>query len=399
MRCFIYLIFIIGLAACNSIPSNLFKLEGFVEDAEDSEAIILYYYTLINNEWLEVVDTTEIINGKFLFEGKIDELTAAELVFDGSNIVFSARIYLEPTTMKLRINKSQPYAYEITGTSVDMEIVELKKALDREEKTVHQYMEALNDIIEQLILHAHNMHVQDSLINIRSQIRTDLAIAFQNMYHTQLDFISKHNTYQIIPDLLYLHSRTDDTITINHIEHIFHNLPERSKTGLLGKLAWQQIDYQKSKNADTSIGNIAPDFTRKDFTGKTVKLSDFKNENFVLLDFWANWCAPCVKEIPKLKDLYNTYNEKGLMIISISLDGDRNNWLEGINKYELGAWPQVLNKESNFLLNKDDIFFVEYNVETGSIPHFILIDKQGIILAHWKELGEEQLFEIDKLLQ
>ena len=121
---FLYVCIIISLVACNRVPSNSFKLEGFAEGAENSEDIILYYSILQDSEWHEIADTTKILNGKFLFEGKIDDLTAAELCFDDPYVVISARIYLEPTTMKLQINKSQPYAYKLSGTKVYMRKVD-----------------------------------------------------------------------------------------------------------------------------------------------------------------------------------------------------------------------------------------------------------------------------------
>ena len=51
-----------------------------------------------------------------------------------------------------------------------------------------------------------------------------------------------------------------------------------------------------------------------------VELANYKNKTFVLLDFWASWCMLCLKEIPKMKEVYKKYNEKGLTIIGISLD-------------------------------------------------------------------------------
>ena len=59
-----------------------------------------------------------------------------------------------------------------------------------------------------------------------------------------------------------------------------------------------------------------------------VELANYKNKTFVLLDFWASWCMPCLKEIPKMKEVYKKYNEKGLTIIGISLDRVKDSWSE-----------------------------------------------------------------------
>jgi len=388
------------LIACNRTPSNSFKLEGFVEGTKDSENMILYYYILKNGEWYEIADTTKIINGKFLFEGNIDELTAASLCFDdsNSNVIIDTRIYLEPTTMKLRINKNQPYVYELSGTKVEKENIELRKELESDEEIFYKNLEYLNEIIKQIKLNNNNIIVRDSLFNNFNQYNAECNIG-NKINKKRLDFIQRHNTYRIVPDLLYLLTKSD-SIPIDVIKHIYNNLPEQSKNSLMGTFARKQIEYQESvqKSKENSlIGCIAPDFIRKDASGKTVRLSDFKNKNFVLLDFWASWCSPCIEEIPKVKNLYNKYGKKGSVIISISLDTDSANWLNAIDKYKLETWSQILSiqKRGESVFNNDDLCNL-YNVER--IPYFILIDKQGIIMTRWEYLGKEQLIELDRIL-
>ena len=401
MRLFFYACVIIGLAACNTIPSNSFKLEGFIEGAEDSEILILYYDILKNNELHSIADTAKIINGKFLFEGKIDELTAASLKFDFPYVVISTRIYLEPTTMELRINKNQPYAYKLSGTKVEKENLELRKELEADEKTYHEDAICMNDILEQLHLYSNNIPVRDSLYNLFQYIQNQKRQpAFKKRINTYLGFSLKHNTYRIVPDLIYLLAKSE-SIPIDTLKYIYNNLPKPLKTGLMGKLAYKQIEYQEKyleSKRNSSIGNPAPSFTRKDPSGKTIRLSDFKNKSFVLLDFWASWCNPCIAEIPCLKKVYERYKDKGLTIINISLDKDVSNWLNAINQYQLETCPQILDaKDENnkSRINTDDISFL-YNVE--AIPHYILIDKQGKIIARWEFLNNEQIVELDNIL-
>ena len=66
-------------------------------------------------------------------------------------------------------------------------------------------------------------------------------------------------------------------------------------------------------------GDTAPQWTAKDFEGNTVKLSDFKGK-YVLLDFWATWCTPCIAEIPNLKETYKAHGGDQFEIIALSLD-------------------------------------------------------------------------------
>ena len=398
---FFFICIIVCLTACNS-SSNSFKLDGFVKGAEDSEKMILYYDILKNNEWHEIADTAIITNGKFLFEGNIDELTAAVLVFEYFDVAISARIYLEPTKMKLLINKSQPYAYKLSGTKAEKENIELRKDLESDERIFYEGSKRMDDIFKQIKLNAgdNNLPVVDSLYNLLQYTKEQTVTIRPKMDKTRLDFMLKHNTYRIAPDLLYILAKSK-SIPIDTLKYMYDNLPERSRTSLMGKRALKQIEYlerEKDTSEDTTedalVGSPAPDFSRKDYSGKTIRLSDFKNKKFVLLDFWASWCIPCIKAIPKIKNLQDQYDKKGLVFTSISLDTDSTNWIKAIKKYQLEAWPQILSVEDKN--NADDISFI-YNVER--IPHYILIDKQGKIIAIWGYLGEEQLNIIDRMLK
>jgi peroxiredoxin len=121
-----------------------------------------------------------------------------------------------------------------------------------------------------------------------------------------------------------------------------------------------------------SVGQKAPDFTVRGIDGKEVKLSDYKGK-YVMLDFWASWCAPCREENPNVVKLYAVYHPKGLNILGISLDVDKSLWQKAIDKDKL-TWSHASD-----LKNFEGPVEMLYRVE--AIPANFVIDPNGIIIA------------------
>jgi thiol-disulfide isomerase/thioredoxin len=92
--------------------------------------------------------------------------------------------------------------------------------------------------------------------------------------------------------------------------------------------------------------------------------------NYLLVDFWASWCGPCRKSIPKVKELYALYNNKGLEIVSVSIDTDDQAWRQAMADEQM-PWKQV------FSPNKDKTL-KDFNIQ--GVPTLFLVDRQGRIL-------------------
>ncbi|MBR6883905.1 MAG: TlpA family protein disulfide reductase, partial [Bacteroidales bacterium] len=93
---------------------------------------------------------------------------------------------------------------------------------------------------------------------------------------------------------------------------------------------------------------------------------------YVILDFWATWCAPCVQSIPTLKEVYAKYHDKGLEIYSISQDSKAKEWKTFVAENEM-TWINVLAKGGKV--------YKDYGIQF--IPTVFLIDcKTGEILVH-----------------
>lgn len=121
-----------------------------------------------------------------------------------------------------------------------------------------------------------------------------------------------------------------------------------------------------------SVGHKAPDFTTTGLDGKPVKLSDYKGK-YVLVDFWASWCAPCRQENPNVVRQYGIYKSKGLNILGISLDVDKSKWQEAVNQDKL-AWDHASDLK-NFEGPTERLYHIM------AIPSNFMIDPQGNIVA------------------
>ncbi len=125
---------------------------------------------------------------------------------------------------------------------------------------------------------------------------------------------------------------------------------------------------------DEIIGMSAPDFTLKSVSGEDTSLSSFRGK-VVVLNFWATWCPPCVKEMPSLNKLYKNYKEQGIIVIAASTD----NSIAKINKF-------LKRNPVDFIVVSDPDYRTSRDFKVFSLPTSFLIDKDGKIVK--KYLGE-----------
>ena len=124
-------------------------------------------------------------------------------------------------------------------------------------------------------------------------------------------------------------------------------------------------------------GDLVPDIKLKDASGKKIGLSELNGELNVII-FWASWCPHCIRELPKLQELYNQMDGK-LGVYAISVDTSRTDWTNAVENYGL-RWTNV-NDLKGWESESLSLFGI------SSTPTLILLDRN----LHW--IGRASSFE------
>lgn len=133
----------------------------------------------------------------------------------------------------------------------------------------------------------------------------------------------------------------------------------------------------KGYNSGPKEGSKAPDFSLKNSQGDSLSISQYNNQ-VILINFWATWCAPCVSEMASLDRLYQKYKDRGFVVLAISVDEDGWKPIDEFLKKIPVTFPILLD--------------LDYKVAdlygTYRVPESYLIDKKGNIAE--KILGAQE---------
>ncbi|EKF55909.1 alkyl hydroperoxide reductase/ thiol specific antioxidant/ Mal allergen [Galbibacter marinus] len=149
---------------------------------------------------------------------------------------------------------------------------------------------------------------------------------------------------------------------------VFKNLGVNKNENVL---ILERMVLPKNQLYSTQIGFKAIKFSGKQFKKDiSISLDDLKGK-YVLLDFWATWCAPCIEEIPTLRELYEKTSKSNFEIISIVGDSPIESLEQLIKKHSI-SWPQIISNDLNLIKEK-------YHI--NGYPTTYLLNPEGEIIA------------------
>lgn len=272
--------------------NDFFLLSGKVI-GRDTGRIFLSYF---NSEEKWVADTTYLENGNFKFKGKINQPTYAglkgyhkEINFDEADYV---GIFLEPTKQTISLIENNYKNAIMKGSHSQLEYDSLKMKFD----SIELKWKLINDEYLQVKRSIINHPIGDSLLKIKfDSIKEILKLKSSGVKTAGLSFIAQHpNSYVSAYFLgIYLNS-----LSIDSAKFFYSQFTPEVKNSRYGY--WDKTEINKIKQ--NSIGGVVSNFSVKDINGQEISIHLLKGK-FILLNFWASWCAPCREEIPLFKKI------------------------------------------------------------------------------------------------
>jgi len=358
------------LTGCQQKKKGGFTVEGTFKNADKLSMVagpINYAYLLEvpsgKDQQPFVLDSVKLSgnNGHFSLTANTKNQELHEIVF-GNNAIAVPLINDAPEVkINVDLGKRDDF-YEVDGSEGSRQLKDLINFFGRKNYEMERSMMQLDSL--------KSTHAPDSML-LAATTQKNNAIQELNTYLRQ--FINTNSNPTLCALVLGWSSRS---FSKEEFEAALGNLVRKypdNPTLQSVKQDYEQQLAQMSKSGDSSwVGKPAPELTLPDVNGRPVSIASFKGK-YVLVDFWASWCGPCRAENPNVVQAYNEYKNKNFAILGISLDKEKDAWLEAIKSDNLG-WTHV--SDLKYWQSKAAEVF-----QISGIPFNVLVDPQGKIVA------------------
>ena len=311
----------------------------------------LYLLARSSEEKTDTLGHCDFKRGKFSLQAMLEEPMMAQLVVDGFSGGFM--LFVEPG-VNYQAYLSEGENYYIRGGALNDSYTAHMKVSDSLRVAIAGLQERYDAMRVAKKFRSASL-VNDTLRSEQEKLR-----------NLTTEFL-KGNDNIISSYTLYSNIVMRDA-NLGETRRMYATLGEGAKATQYGRMIEERI----ARMAKTEGGAQAPDFTLPDTLGNMVTMSRVKGK-VKIVDFWASWCGPCRLNNPALRQLYEEFHSKGLVIIGVSLDTNKASWMKAIEKDGLN-WINV----SSLKGWKCDVVG-QYSVK--GIPALFVLDENNNIIA------------------
>lgn len=303
--------------------------------------------------------------GSFSLTGMTRAQDIFELVFGNNAITVPLINDASEVRVNVDLGKKDDF-YEVSGSEASSQLKDLITLFGKKNFEVEKSMADLDSLKaanapDSLLLAATNKKnnaIQDLNTYLKQILNTSnnaticaLALGWSSRSFSKSEFEGS------MADLL---RKYPDNIVLNGLKQNYDQ-----------QLA-QMAEQERKDQENSWVGKQAPDLSLPDASGRSISLASYKGK-YLLVDFWASWCAPCRAENPNVVKVYNEFKGKNFAILGVSLDKERDAWQEAIRSDRLD-WTHVSDLK---YWNSKAVGTFKFN----GIPYNVLIDPQGKVIA------------------
>ena len=338
-------------------------IQGFLDGNYKADKVYLVEEEYINGP-SKIIDSAKVVDNRYEFKGPRVDVPKMYFIKSADPNCLSpiTPVFIENGVIRVRANADFFLNREVSGT-VNNDLFSLYNAAT--EYGVDSIRRVF--VIDRMIHPDKDRETQTKEFDARTDFLNSRNLSLQkNMVETYKDQV-------FAPFMIYWEMKAD--LSLDELKAWRQKIDPKLNNHPYTK----QLD-EYIRLAAFGVGSVMPNFTLKTPDGKDISLNDFKGK-YVLVDFWASWCGPCLREMPNVVKLYKECKGKNFEIFGVSLDNKKDAWVKAIKANGM-KWPQGSDlkgwgSEPARLCN------------VSAIPFTVLIDPEGEVIAI--DLRGEQL--------